>query len=140
MLVMSKEDRERQKFERDYRANARALRSLRARGRMNLKALAKKSGVNYTTISRIENGHNRSPHWSTLEQLAEALGVEVEQLVIFDEDLLSNPGQENGTPRYPGGAETERDFEQGLDYDQELQSEGENGKEEGGEASEGRQT
>ncbi len=97
MLTMSKEHRERQKFERDYRANARVLRGLRARAKMNLKALAKKADVNYTTISRIENGHNRSPHWSTLEQLAGALNVDVEKLVIFEDsqdfdDVPEEPG------------------------------------------------
>lgn len=87
MLLMT-ENRERQKFDRDYRANRRALRLLRSRAHLSLKALQDKAGVDYTTINRIERGHNRSPRWSTLYLLAEALGVEVDELVIYEDDVV----------------------------------------------------
>lgn len=83
MLLMDQSNETGRKFERGYLANSRELRRLRTRAKLPLKALAKKAGVNYTTISRIENRHNRSPHWSTLEQIADALGVDVEEIVIF---------------------------------------------------------
>lgn len=95
MLAMTANNEGRQKFERDYRANTRALRKARTRAKLTLKGLQEKSGVNYTTISRIEKGHNRSPHWPTLEQLAEALGVEVDEIVTYldpNDPLPDEPG------------------------------------------------
>jgi len=85
MQTMTENQNGRQRFARDYRADTRALRKARTKAKLTLKALAAKSDVNYTTISRIEKGHNRSPHWPTLEQLAEALGVEVDDIVIYDD-------------------------------------------------------
>lgn len=43
--------------------------------------LAEKSGVSPTTISGIENGKISRPHFGTLRKVAEALGVEPEELV-----------------------------------------------------------
>jgi len=47
---------------------------------MTQKELSKSAGVGRVTISRIENGE-QSPQYSTLEKLAEALGVEVSQFL-----------------------------------------------------------
>ncbi len=85
MKLMNRGEETRQKFQRGYRANRKALRKLRSTAHMSTKKLGQASGVNYTTINRIENGHNRSPQWPTLEQLADALGVEVDELVIYDD-------------------------------------------------------
>lgn len=100
MLAMTRNSNGRQKFERDYHANTKALRRARAKAKLTLKGLQKKSGIDYTTISRIENGHNRSPHWPTLEQIADALDVEVDEIVIYDapDDL---PGEAGATPTDP---------------------------------------
>lgn len=43
--------------------------------------LAEKSGVSPTTVSGIENGRILRPHFGTLRKVAEALGVEPEELV-----------------------------------------------------------
>ncbi len=43
--------------------------------------LAEESGVSPTTISGIENGKISRPHFGTLRKVAEALGVEPEELV-----------------------------------------------------------
>lgn len=111
MLLMSDKANNGQKFARDYRANTRALRRLRARAKLTLKQLADKSGINYTTINRIEQGHNRSPHWPTLEDLASALGVEVEEIVIFDDEAEA---------QLPGGARTEEHLDAVLDHEAEV--------------------
>ncbi len=109
MLAMNDRATNGQKFARDYRADARALRNLRARAKLTLKQLAGKSGINYTTINRIEQGHNRSPHWPTLEDIAGALGVEVEEIVIFEDER-----------QLPGGARTEEHLDAVLDHEAEL--------------------
>lgn len=85
MLLMSEENRTQNKFDRGYWVNRRAFRRLRNKARLSGKKLEQKSGVSYTTISRIERGHNRSPHWSTLEHLADALGVDVDEIVIYED-------------------------------------------------------
>lgn len=55
------------------------LRELRRRRGLSQKDLAKKSGIGQDSISGIESGrHEARP--STLRRLAEALGVEVEDL------------------------------------------------------------
>jgi transcriptional regulator with XRE-family HTH domain len=94
MLLMNDRQETDRKFERPYRADRVALRKLRGKAKLTLKGLAAKSGINYTTISRIEKGHNLSPHWSTLEPLAEALEVDVEEIVVFYElkDVPDEPG------------------------------------------------
>lgn len=76
-------DTEDRKFERGYRAKGKYLRGLRNRAKLSSKDLQAKSGVHFTTINRIENGHNLSPQWNTLEQLAEALGIDALDLVTF---------------------------------------------------------
>ena len=93
MLLMTEKNanEERQRFQRDYHVNARAVRKLRSRARMTLGDLARRSDVHYTTINRIERGHNRSPHWPTLEQLADALKVHVDDIVIYDDPIPDEP-------------------------------------------------
>ena len=90
-MTMS-ESRGRKKYERDYYARGEVVRRLRSRAHMTLGDLEKASGVNYTTINRIERGHNKSPQWKTLKPLAEALGVSVDDLVVYTDDLPEEPG------------------------------------------------
>ena len=68
-----------------YQANGRALRYYRTREHLTLHGLAEKAGVSFTQISRIETGVTAKPRWSTLMQLAETLGVDVDNLVIHDD-------------------------------------------------------
>jgi transcriptional regulator with XRE-family HTH domain len=56
------------------------LRDLRKRALLTQKELADKSGVGVTTIIRIER-NQVEPQGSTIRKLAEALGVEPEELV-----------------------------------------------------------
>ena len=56
------------------------LREARLRRMLTLRELAARTGVGFDTISRIETGRQR-PRISTLRRLAEALGVEAEDLI-----------------------------------------------------------
>ena len=55
------------------------IRSLRKQAHMNQEALAKKSGLTQSHISRIENAEH-SPTNFTLQKIASALGVEVRDI------------------------------------------------------------
>ena len=57
------------------------LRVFRAKAKLSQKELAEKSGVCETTISFIENGKQEMIRMSTLQKLAEVLGVDVGQLL-----------------------------------------------------------
>lgn len=57
------------------------LRVCRAKAKLSQKELAEKSGVCETTISFIENGKQEMIRMSTLQKLAEVLGVDVGQLL-----------------------------------------------------------
>jgi transcriptional regulator with XRE-family HTH domain len=56
------------------------LRELRERASLSLRDLAKKAGMEFSTIHRIEQG-GESPRFATLEKLAKALGVSVRDLI-----------------------------------------------------------
>jgi predicted transcriptional regulator len=56
------------------------LRALRLLKDMDQGELAAKSKVDPTTISRLENGHNKNPQRRTVEKLAAALEVPPETL------------------------------------------------------------
>jgi transcriptional regulator with XRE-family HTH domain len=60
--------------------NAQRLRALRQQRVLTLRELEQKSGVAYNTIWHLENG-KRDAQPRTLRKLAEALGVEPEELV-----------------------------------------------------------
>lgn len=96
MLFMSDEQSGDGKYQRDYRANGPLLRRLRNRAHLSTKKLGKKAGVDFTTINRIERGHNRSPRWDTLERIAGALNIDdVDKLVIYEDmDELKTPENE----------------------------------------------
>lgn len=57
------------------------LRVCRAKAKLSQRELAEKSGVCETTISFIENGKQEMIRMSTLQKLAEVLGVDVGQLL-----------------------------------------------------------
>jgi transcriptional regulator with XRE-family HTH domain len=66
--------------------NAAAL--LRAREDANLtqEQLAVKAGSSFTTVNRLEGGKITSPSFATIAKLAEALHVDVADLLILDDD------------------------------------------------------
>lgn len=90
-------DRPSGRGKRNYRADGEALRYYRDVAHLTLEELEKAAGVSYTTISRIETGKIVSPRWPTLRQLANALGVKVESIVIHDAPASLRPG--GATPR-----------------------------------------
>jgi transcriptional regulator with XRE-family HTH domain len=59
------------------------LREWRDRRGLSLHQLAKKSGVSYVTISRIENGH-MSPTVALLEKLAAAMDLSLRDLFSIE--------------------------------------------------------
>jgi transcriptional regulator with XRE-family HTH domain len=67
------------------------LAAIRERRMLTQARLAAEAGVSPTTVSGIESGRISRPHFGTLRKLAEALGVD-------PEELLSGPGSGAGTP------------------------------------------
>ncbi len=122
MVVMA-EHNKRSKGRRNYRANGEALSDFRDQAHLTLEDLEAASGVSYTTISRIENGRIISPRWSTLKQIANALGVEVDALVIY---RTGSAG-----PKLPGGARTEEHLDAVLDHEAEVRERQKAGETEG---------
>lgn len=61
------------------------IRRLRLQKKWSLAQLERESGVSDTTINQIENGINPNPRKETLEKLAAALGVSVQQLMEDDD-------------------------------------------------------
>ncbi len=139
MQIMSDEQKRPKKpYKSTRRANGPMLKYLREEANLSQTELHEISGVSHTQISRIETGESISPRKGTLEALSKALNVELEQLVIRERPpgvLLGTNG--DGEPRYPGGAKTEQDFEEGLDAEARLRDrrkadQGDNGDSSGG--------
>lgn len=63
------------------RALGKNLRRARERAGLTQEAVAERSGVHPTEVSRIESG-KRDPRISTVEALAEAVGVSVGDLLV----------------------------------------------------------
>jgi transcriptional regulator with XRE-family HTH domain len=66
------------------------LRRLRADRGMTLEALAFKSGVSIGSLGRIELGRS-SAAWSTVSQIADALGVSLTELAVAVEAERRRP-------------------------------------------------
>lgn len=64
----------------------RKIRELRKLQKLSLRSLAEKAGISKSTLSDIENS-NTSPTTSTLNKLANALDVQVEDLFKSDEEM-----------------------------------------------------
>jgi transcriptional regulator with XRE-family HTH domain len=99
MLAMTEEKRS-NGGQQNRRVDGSSLRYFRDMAHLTLHELDDLSGVSYTTISRIENGVITKPRWSTLKQLAGALGVDVEQLVVRREPPSGQPSER--LPDEPG--------------------------------------
>lgn len=61
------------------------LKAARERRRLTQRQLEAKSGVEQTSISRIENGDVSDPLWSTVRKLESALGLKSGTLVFGPE-------------------------------------------------------
>jgi transcriptional regulator with XRE-family HTH domain len=59
------------------------LKQIRENKRLSLRDLAKISGVDFTTINRIETGATGRPAYLTIVKLAKALGIKADS--IFDD-------------------------------------------------------
>jgi DNA-binding XRE family transcriptional regulator len=65
------------------------VRHLREAAGLSVYELAKRTGINRSTLLRLESGEHRTPHGETLNVLARVLGVEVE--VLFDAVWQASP-------------------------------------------------
>jgi transcriptional regulator with XRE-family HTH domain len=73
----------------DYRTNPRALKRWRLKNHYSQRDVEKKTGVSYTTISRLENGHRTRARFGTLEKLAQIYGCTVEDLIVLSSQLFA---------------------------------------------------
>jgi transcriptional regulator with XRE-family HTH domain len=65
-----------------YTVSGEKIKGLRIRRRLTQQKLAERAGLSLTQVSRIETGVHR-PRFSTLEALAEALGVDADELIDY---------------------------------------------------------
>lgn len=70
-------------------ANGDELQRQRVLQGYSLRDLAEKSGVTQDNIWKIEHGVTKRPHGRTLRRLAEALGIEVAQLLKGEREMGS---------------------------------------------------
>jgi len=54
------------------------LKEAREKALMSQRDLANKAGISHVTISRIENGNNKKPNFTTKRALVKALGVSID--------------------------------------------------------------
>jgi transcriptional regulator with XRE-family HTH domain len=67
--------------EKDYRIKGDVIKYHRTRQRLSQQKLAEKAGLSLGQISRIESGKIESPHFATIEKLADALGLPEDDLI-----------------------------------------------------------
>lgn len=65
-----------------HQVNGEKIRQLRYRKRFTQQKLAQEAGLSVTQVSRIEKGVH-TPRFSTIDRLAEALGVDPDELVSY---------------------------------------------------------
>ncbi len=70
-------------------ANGTKIFDLRMRAGWTQEDLARESGVPAATISRLEN-NERTPRFSTIRKLADPLGVNFKELLVFPDDPKPN--------------------------------------------------
>lgn len=56
-----------------------AIRHVRRSRELSIEDLAAAAGIHWTSVSRIENGH-QNPTWDAVVELAEALHIEIPEL------------------------------------------------------------
>ena len=57
------------------------IKELRKQRKLSQEELAKKAGVTYSTLIKLESGSNKNPTVKTLQQIAQALGVTLDDLM-----------------------------------------------------------
>ena len=67
--------------DRGYRVTPEKIKFYRGQRGWNGRKFAEEAGLAPALVNRIEKGHVESPHYSTLEKMAAALGVEVSDLI-----------------------------------------------------------
>ena len=60
---------------------AQNIKKFRTQLGLSQEELARKAGITYSTLIKLESGANKNPTVKTLQQLAGALGVSLDQLV-----------------------------------------------------------
>jgi transcriptional regulator with XRE-family HTH domain len=68
----------------------RRIRTLRLRRELTQEALGARAGVNYKYLGAVERGE-RNPSVKQLLAIAQALGVELQDLVVVEQEELSAP-------------------------------------------------
>ena len=59
---------------------AQNIKKLRKQRKLSQEELAKKAGVTYSTLIKLESGVNKNPTIKTLQQIASALAVTLDEL------------------------------------------------------------
>lgn len=67
------------------KVNPEALRAQRIRARLSTNELAAATGVSQSTIENIEGGRQGRNHMDTARRLADGLGMELADLIVFAE-------------------------------------------------------
>lgn len=78
------------------------IRQLRKEHDLTLRELAERVGIDFTYLSKIENGHGSAPAEDTIRRLARVLDADPEELILladklpaaFEQDLLARPEQQ----------------------------------------------
>ena len=70
----------------DYSVNGRRIRGYRLRKMWRQEDLARETGVQTATISRVETGYHR-PQLATVSKIAKALGVDPDDLIEWHIEL-----------------------------------------------------
>ncbi len=71
------------KYRNEYTIRSDILRRRRVRQMMTQEDLANKAGLSLGQVNRIERGEVTAPHFATIYRLADALGIEGEELIEF---------------------------------------------------------
>lgn len=60
---------------------AKNIKKLRKKNRLSQEELAKKAGITYSTLIKIESGANENPTIKTLKKISNALNITVDRLI-----------------------------------------------------------
>jgi len=60
---------------------AKTIKELRKKHKISQEELAKKAGITYSTLIKIESGVNENPTIKTMKKIADALKVSLDELV-----------------------------------------------------------
>jgi len=60
---------------------AKTIKELRKKHKISQEELAKKAGITYSTLIKIESGVNDNPTMKTMKRIADALDVSLDELV-----------------------------------------------------------